>query len=88
MTEATTEPDLSNVDEPGVVDFCTEEFTKEAEQFPEFAEHIDDIDYFVCPRAELIEAIRQAPTKVLRQVLFAIYSYRINAAMISGRSFF
>jgi hypothetical protein len=61
----------------------------EAELMPfgAYAAHIEDIDPYVCPRHELIQAMREAPSEVLLLSLYSIFNVRQTTAQIAGRSF-
>lgn len=73
--------------EQEVIQHCMNEWEEELAPHSDFANHIDDIDVFVCPRADLVNAIRNAPTATIRQALFQVFSFRQLLAMATGRSF-
>lgn len=84
---STTETNLAQADESLVIQFCLEEWESQLQAHPELHNHLEDIDVYVCPRADLINAMRQAPTIAIRQSLYSIFAFRQNLAMVTGRSF-
>lgn len=78
---------MAQADEQSVIQACLDEWEKQLAPHENFDTHLDNIDIYVCPRADLIEAIRNAPTVTLRQALFQVFSFRQTLAMMAGRSF-
>lgn len=67
---------------------CDGERMRLLAEHPDFEALLDDVDHHICPRDELVELMRQAPTAILMQCLFEVFSYRDMLAKITGRSFF
>ncbi|MFC5511065.1 hypothetical protein ACFPOU_07990 [Massilia jejuensis] len=75
-------------DEAQVIELCQLEHERVLLQHPEFAEWIEDIDPYICPRLELVDAMRRAPNGYVRQYLYSIFSFRQSINLVAGRSFF
>ena len=78
---------LPKADESAVIALCAVEHARALEGHSDFQEWIDNIDPYVCRRAELINAIRTAPNSLIRQHLYAVYVFRIDISLVTGRSF-
>ena len=78
---------LATADEAAVIGLVALEHSRALVGHAEYAEWIDNIDPYVCRRAELINAIRTAPNSLIRQHLYAVYVFRIDISLVSGRSF-
>lgn len=75
-------------DEAKVIELCQVEHERVLLQHPEFAEWIEDIDPYICPRLELVDAMRRAPNGFVRQYLYSIFAFRQSINLVAGRSFF
>jgi hypothetical protein len=78
---------LRNATDEMVVNFVQGEFEADFDQHPQFAEHLEDIDELVCSKAELIEAMRLAPSSIQWARLKGIMDMREHIAMVTGRGF-
>lgn len=87
LTEAELQMLLSG-DETKVIELCQLEHERVLLGHPEFAEWIEDIDPYICPRLELVDAMRRAPNGFVRQYLFSIFAFRQSINLVAGRSFF
>lgn len=85
--EADKAINLSTAGESAIINFCSGELEQELSSASAFAEHLEDIDEYVCTRGEMVEAIRMAPSKVIRQILYTEFRFREHIALITGRSF-
>jgi hypothetical protein len=74
-------------DEAKVIELCQLEHERVLLGHPQFAEWIEDIDPYICPRLELV-AMRRAPNGYVRQYLYSIFSFRQSINLVAGRSFF
>ena len=75
-------------DEAKVIELCQVEHDRVLLEHPEFAEWIQDIDPYICPRQELIDALRKSPNGFIRQYLFSIFAFRQSINLVAGRSFY
>lgn len=75
-------------DEAKVIELCQVEHERVLLEHPEFAEWIEDIDPYICPRPELIDALRTSPNGFVRQYLFSIFAFRQSINLVAGRSFY
>lgn len=72
-------------DEKSLLRFCEDELEAEMQALPAaFAEYLENTDEYACSRAELLEAIRMAPNKLARQILYSEYRFRDYLTMVSG----
>lgn len=79
---------MQSGDEAKVIELCQSEHERVLLQHPEFADWIEDIDPYICPRLELVDALRRAPNGFVRQYLFSIFAFRQSINLVAGRSFF
>ncbi|WP_027866339.1 hypothetical protein [Massilia alkalitolerans] len=78
---------MAGADEVKVIELCQVEHERVLLEHPEYADWIEDIDPYVCPRQELIDALRKAPNGFVRQYLFSIFAFRQSINLVAGRSF-
>lgn len=60
-------------EEKELLDMCSAELEKELENLPLES---TDLDTYICSRSEILDAIRTAPNRTTRQLLFADYRFR------------
>jgi hypothetical protein len=75
-------------DEAKVIELCQVEHERVLLEHPQFAAWIEDIDPYICPRQELVDALRRAPNGFVRQYLFSIFAFRQSINLVAGRSFY
>lgn len=78
---------LTSADESALIELCALEHARALLEHPDFSDWIEDIDPFVCRRADLVDAMRKAPNGLVRQHLYAIWVFRKDVALLTGRSF-
>jgi hypothetical protein len=79
---------LLSGDEAKVIELCQLEHERVLLGHPQFADWIEDIDPYICPRLDLIDAMRRAPNGFVRQYLYSIFAFRQSINLVAGRSFF
>lgn len=79
--------ELAGANEAKVLELMLREKERLTLEHPEFADHLEDIDPTICPRLDLINAMRRAPTPAVRMYLLGVHDVRLAFNQISGRSF-
>lgn len=74
-------------DERAVIQQCAAEHAELLQPRPDFSDSLEDLDPFVCERAQLVTLMANAPSVALRQYLYAIFQFREAIALMNGRHF-
>lgn len=73
--------------EEQVLQQCAAEHAELLQPRPDFSDLLEDLDPYVCDRAELVALLADAPSIALRQYLYAIFQFRQTIALMTGRKF-
>lgn len=79
--------ELAGANEVKVLELIQREKERLMLEYPQFADHLEDIDPSICPRLDLIHAMRKAPSAEIRMYLLGVHDVRLAFNQVAGRSF-